>query len=45
RHLICLVENEQLRFMKVHSTYDLADVKAAVDIMQSSGATRFSISV
>jgi len=32
RHLIRLVENEQLRFMKVHSTYDLADVKAAVDV-------------
>ena len=27
RHLIRLVENKQLRFMKVHSTYDLADVK------------------
>ncbi|MEB8601208.1 alcohol dehydrogenase, partial [Bacillus cereus] len=45
RHLIRLVENKQLRFMTVHSTYDLADVKAAVDVVQSLGATRFSISV
>ena len=36
RHLIRLVENEQLRFMKVHSTYDLVDVRAAVDIVQSA---------
>ena len=40
RHLIRLVENKQLRFMKVHSTYDLADVKAAVDVVQSAEKTK-----
>ena len=40
RHLIRLVENEQLRFMKVHSTYDLADVKTAVDVVQSAEKTK-----
>lgn len=40
RHLIRLVENEQLRFMKVHSTYGLADVKAAVDVVQSAEKTK-----
>ncbi|MED2176561.1 alcohol dehydrogenase, partial [Bacillus thuringiensis] len=40
RHLIRLVENEQLRFMKVHSTYELADVKAAVDVVQSAEKTK-----
>ncbi len=40
RHLIHLVENKQLRFMKVHSTYDLADVKTAVDVVQSAEKTK-----
>ena len=40
RHLIRLVENKQLRFMTVHSTYDLADVKAAVDVVQSAEKTK-----
>ncbi|PEK03108.1 hypothetical protein CN690_08830 [Bacillus wiedmannii] len=40
RHLIRLVENKQLRFMKVHSTYDLADVKSAVDVVQSAEKTK-----
>ncbi|MGH0677158.1 zinc-dependent alcohol dehydrogenase family protein [Bacillus luti] len=39
-HLIRLVENKQLRFMKVHSTYDLADVKTAVDVVQSAEKTK-----
>lgn len=42
RHLIHLVENKQLRFMKVHSTYDLADVKTAVDVVQSAENERES---
>ncbi|PGD60181.1 alcohol dehydrogenase catalytic domain-containing protein [Bacillus wiedmannii] len=40
RHLIRLVENKQLRFMKVPSTYDLADVKSAVDVVQSAEKTK-----
>ncbi|HDR7321979.1 MULTISPECIES: zinc-dependent alcohol dehydrogenase family protein [Bacillus cereus group] len=35
-HLIRLVEDKKLRFMTVHSTYDLADVKTAVDVVQSA---------
>ncbi|HDR7610606.1 TPA: zinc-dependent alcohol dehydrogenase family protein [Bacillus mycoides] len=40
RHLIRLVEDKQLRFMTVHSTYDLADVKSAVDVVQSAEKTK-----
>ena len=43
RHLIRLVENKQLCFMTVHSTYDLADVKAAVDVVQSAENERKSV--
>ncbi|MGR3777138.1 zinc-dependent alcohol dehydrogenase family protein [Bacillus paramycoides] len=40
RHLIRLVEDKKLRFMTVHSTYDLVDVKHAVDVVQSAEKTK-----
>lgn len=39
-HLIRLVEDKKLRFMTVHSTYDLVDVKNAVDVVQSAEKTK-----
>ncbi|WP_242237748.1 zinc-dependent alcohol dehydrogenase family protein [Bacillus cereus group sp. BfR-BA-01316] len=39
-HLIRLVEDKKLRFMTVHSTYDLADMKNAIDVVQSAEKTK-----
>lgn len=39
-HLIKLVDEKKLRLMKVDSSYDLSDVKKAIDIVEASKITK-----